>query len=177
MRTISVDRDAVPGSILKIEDDNFDPRTKEQRQIWCMAISAKRYALFLRVNPRKPVLLRKGLHGNSIDDHWSEHGLGHLLNPIDLKSEDRAWIAHVWHAIICECMHIPVEKLTFEHISAIGRVTITGPGILEPLRVLNDGREYADQLKPFNFFVDLPCQTLRASGRYQSREISPDCSF
>jgi hypothetical protein len=42
------DRNIVPGSILKIEDDNFDPVTNKQRQIWCVAISAKRYALFLR---------------------------------------------------------------------------------------------------------------------------------
>jgi hypothetical protein len=42
------DREIVPGSILKIEDDNFDHVTKEQRQLWCLAISAKRYALFLR---------------------------------------------------------------------------------------------------------------------------------
>ena len=36
------DRDAIPGSILKIEGDNFDPKTKKQRQIYCLAISAKR---------------------------------------------------------------------------------------------------------------------------------------
>src|ERR1039458_1494697 len=53
------DRDAVPGSILKIEDDNFDPRTKKQRQLCCLAISAKRYALFLRDENGIPVLLRK----------------------------------------------------------------------------------------------------------------------
>jgi hypothetical protein len=41
------DKSAVPGSVLKIEDDNFDPVTKNQRQLHCLAISAKRYALFL----------------------------------------------------------------------------------------------------------------------------------
>src|SRR5262249_15302077 len=41
------DRKAVPGSILKIEDDNFDSQTGRQRQLYCLAISAKRYALFL----------------------------------------------------------------------------------------------------------------------------------
>jgi hypothetical protein len=38
------DRSAIDGSILKIEDDNFDPETGRQRQLWCLAISAKRYA-------------------------------------------------------------------------------------------------------------------------------------
>jgi hypothetical protein len=32
------DKSAVPGSILKIEDDNFCPKTGKQRQIWCYAI-------------------------------------------------------------------------------------------------------------------------------------------
>ncbi len=42
------DRTAIPASVLKIEDDNFDPKTGRQRQLWCLAISAKRYTLFLR---------------------------------------------------------------------------------------------------------------------------------
>ena len=42
------DRSAIPGSVLKIEDDNFDPKTGLQRQLWCLAISAKRYTLFVR---------------------------------------------------------------------------------------------------------------------------------
>jgi len=39
--------DAVRDSVLKIEDDNFEPATRKQRQLYCVAISAKRYALFL----------------------------------------------------------------------------------------------------------------------------------
>ena len=108
------DKTAVPGSILKIEEDNFDPITKKQRQIWCVAISAKRYALFLKDKSNRPSLLRKGKDGNSKDDHFSEHGLGHLLNPSDLESADRDWIAQVWQTIICNCMGIPGESSTFE---------------------------------------------------------------
>ena len=73
------DRTAVPHSILKIEDDNFDPKTGKQRRLWCVAISAKRYVLFLRDRDGEPTLLRKGL--NNGEDGWSQHGLGHLLNP------------------------------------------------------------------------------------------------
>jgi hypothetical protein len=40
-------RDIIPGSVLKTEDDNYDPGTGKQRQLHCYAISAKRYALFL----------------------------------------------------------------------------------------------------------------------------------
>ncbi len=84
----------MPGSILKIEDDNFDPSTKEQRQLYCLAISAKRYALFLKDQTGSPVLLQKKV--NNKHNRWSEHGLGHLLNPIDHRSKDRAWIAQVY---------------------------------------------------------------------------------
>lgn len=145
------DRNAVPGSILKIEDDNFDPKTKKQRQLWCVAISAKRYALFLKNKANKPSLLRNGK--NSKDNHWSEHGLGHLLNPVDLESEDREWIAQLWENIIRDCLNIPVQKLNFERVPAIGRVTITSPGILQPLAALNEGKKYSDQIKPFNFLL------------------------
>lgn len=78
-------RDAVPGSILKIEEDNFDPTTGNQRQLHCVAISAKRYALFLLDEKGHPVLLRRGL--NNKKDRWSDHGLGHLLNPSDPESD------------------------------------------------------------------------------------------
>jgi hypothetical protein len=83
------DRGALRTSILKLEDDNYDdPGTREQqRQLYCLAISAKRYALFLRDKRDSPVLLRKGANNN--EDRWSEHGLGHLLNPTDPESDDR----------------------------------------------------------------------------------------
>ena len=145
------DRDAVPGSILKIEEDNFDPITAKQRQIWCFAISAKRYALFLKDKSGKPSLLRKGQ--NSKDNHWSEHGLGHLLNPADLESEDRDWIAHVWQNIICDRLNIPAKNFNFAEVAAIGRVTITSPRILDALAALNEGKKYSDQIKPFNFLL------------------------
>jgi hypothetical protein len=34
------------GSLLKLEEQNFDPDTDERLQLYCYAISAKRYALF-----------------------------------------------------------------------------------------------------------------------------------
>jgi hypothetical protein len=95
------ERDAVPGSILKIEDDNYensDPNTKQRRQLFCYAISAKRYALYVKNQNGNPVLLREGV--NNHDNRWSEHGLGHLLNPTDPESEDREWIAQIWQDMI-----------------------------------------------------------------------------
>ena len=75
------DRTVIPGSILKIENDNFDPDTGRQRQLWCLAISAKRYALFVRDPIGEPTLLREGV--NNEEDRYSEHGLGQCsIRPI-----------------------------------------------------------------------------------------------
>ena len=62
------ERDAVPDSILKIEDDNRDPKTQKQRQLYCVAISAKRYALFLHGRERWacPVTHRREQQGQPL---------------------------------------------------------------------------------------------------------------
>jgi hypothetical protein len=147
------DRDAVPTSILKIEDDNYDdPKTREhQRQLYCLAISAKRYALFLRDKRGNPVLLRKGV--NNQEDRWSEHGLGHLLNPTDPESEDRGWIAQVWLQMIRRALGKRTQNPGFEQQPAVGRTSITSPAVMHPLEKLNDGKNYVDKIKPFNFLM------------------------
>jgi uncharacterized protein YjhX (UPF0386 family) len=146
------DRDAVPGSVLKIEEYNFDPRTGRQRQIFCYAISAKRYALFLRdENTGEPVLLEKDV--NSSEDKWSEHGLGHLLNPIDPTSEDRKWKRQVWLNIIRRALGQATEALEFAAAPAVGRVSISSPAVMRAFREMNKGRRYRDQVKPFNFVL------------------------
>jgi hypothetical protein len=145
------DRKAIPGSILKIEDDNFDPKTKNQRQLYCFAISAKRYALFLKDRNGVPTLLREGV--NNPEDRWSQHGLGHLSNPTDLESVDRDWISKVWLNIIRRSLGLPTEKLSFEDVPAIGRMSVSSPAVMKPLAKLNQGKQYAQQIKPFNFLI------------------------
>jgi len=148
------DRAVVPGSILKIEDDNFDPETKDQRQLWCLAISAKRYALFLRDRDGEPELLRPGV--NLPEDSsvgWSEHGLGHLLNPIDPTSEDRGWIAQAWLGIVRRSLGLATQPLPFADRVAVGQITASSPDVLRPLAKLNAGKPYEQQIKPFNFIL------------------------
>jgi hypothetical protein len=147
------DPTAVPGSILKIEDDNFDPKTGQQRQLYCLAISAKRYALFL-FDDGVPVLLRK--NKNNVDNQWSEHGLGHLLNPTDPESDDREWIGQVWDAIVLKAVDLQAKKLQFAEKPAVGRITVSSPAVIAPLSNLNKDKLYSDQVKPFNFL--LSCQ-------------------
>jgi hypothetical protein len=145
------DKTAVPGSILKIEEDNFAPATGKQRQLFCVAISAKRYALFLLDNQDRPVLLRSGV--NNKDDRWSEHGLGHLLNPSEPDKDDREWIAQAWLGIVRRAVGLPTKDLGFEDAPAVGRLSISSPAVLKPLENLNARKKYADQIKPFNFLL------------------------
>jgi len=138
-------------SILKIERDNYDPTTGEQRQLFCYAISAKRYALFLPDENGNPVLLQKGI--NNHEDRWSEHGLGHLRNPNDFESEDRDWIRRSWLNIIRRALGQQTESLGFEHLPAVGRLTITSPKAMRALAKLNVGKKHSDRLKPFEFLL------------------------
>ena len=144
-------RRAIPGSILKVEADNFDPNTKKQRQLYCFAISAKRYALFLKDRNGAPSLLREDV--NNSEDRWSEHGLGHLSNPTDLDSEDRDWISKAWLNIVRRTLGFPIDGLGFEHLPAVGRMSISSPAVMKPLANLNRGKKYAQHVKPFNFLV------------------------
>ena len=145
------DREAVPDSILKIEDDNFDAATGKQRQVWCYAISAKRYALFLRDEDGRPTLLRRDV--NNGEDRWSEHGLGHLLNPTDPNSDDRDWIAQAWLRIIRKALGRRSAAPAFENLPAVGRTSVSSPWVMRSLAALNRGKSYAQQIKPFNFLL------------------------
>jgi hypothetical protein len=136
------DQQAVPGSILKLEKENLDPQTRQRRQLWCHAISAKRYALFNLDHSGAPVLRK-----------WSEHGLGHLLNPTDPDSEDRDWIRLLWAILVREALGLSVEHPAWIDRPAISRITASSPHLLRPFAGLNDGRPYIDEVKPFNFLL------------------------
>jgi hypothetical protein len=96
-------------------------------------------------------LLRKDV--NNKDDRWSEHGLGHLLNPTDPESQDREWIAQVWLGVIRRALGLTIQNPDFEHVPAVGRVTVSSPTVMRPLASLNEGKRYCDQIKPFNFLL------------------------
>ena len=143
------DRSVVRQSVLKIEDDNLDPATGRQRPIECLAISAKRYALFTRDERGEPVLLRR--HGPTDKDRWSEHGLGHLLNPTDPESDDRDWIADVWLGIVRRALGLKASPHRFADRPAVGRLGVTSPVLLRPFEAFNEGKSYSESVKPFNF--------------------------
>ena len=147
-------RDAVPDSILKIEEDNFDLKSHKQRQLYCLAISAKRYVLFLKDRRGCPVLLRKEI--NNSTNRWSQHGLGHLLNPMDVESDGREWIGQHWLNLVRSTLGLPAGVLPFEDLPAIGAVSVSSPAVMRAFSDFNQGKPYAGQIKPFNFA--LSCQ-------------------
>lgn len=107
--------------------------------------------MFLLDENGNPVLLRK--RANNEKDHWSEHGLGHLLNPSDPENENGDWIGQVWLNIIRKALKLPVEALTFENEPATSRFTVSSPNLIKRLATLNKGKKYADMCKPFNFLL------------------------
>ena len=123
-----------------------------------MAISAKRYTLFLRDREGEPALLREGV--NNKEDRYSEHGLGHLLNPADPQSEDRNWIAQAWLSIVRRSLGLPSKPLRFAKRVAVGRTTVSSPAVMKPLKTLNKDKTYDKQIKPFNFILSCHVRKL-----------------
>ena len=143
------DRQIVRDPVLKIEDDNFI--SGKQRQLYCFAISAKRYARFTLNEGLEPILLRKG--SNNKTDRWSRHGLGHLLNPTDPDSDDQDWISQIWLNMIRKALGHRIEKSPFADRPAVGRTGITSPSVMRSLKQFNARKRYPDQIKPFNFLL------------------------
>jgi len=117
-------------------------KNDERRPLWCYSVSAKRYALYNLDDAGQP-LLRK----------WSEHGLGHLLNPVDPDSDDRDWIRQVWEMIIRDALGLDAERPAWLDRPALTRIAASSPELLRPFAAYNANRPFADQVKPFGFLL------------------------
>jgi len=137
------DHEAVPGSVLKVEDENFDNQAKTQRELCCYAISAKRYVLYNLDGDGRPVIRKS-----------SRHGLGHLLNPKDPDSRDDSWIDEVWRFILAvDVFGDDVSEPEWFARPAISRVGVNDPRTLALFETLNKREPYTRQVKPFNFML------------------------
>jgi hypothetical protein len=156
------------GSIFKIEDANYqiagDSVGSNLEPLFCYCISSKRYVLF-NVGPSGEVIIRKA----------SAHGLGHYLAPyeagdapqsipapsvaLDKIGVDR-WHYDLWHEIIRAALDGHPDQVELSYHSglskpAVSRYGATTPKLLGWFKQLNSGREYGDQVKPFNFLIAL----------------------
>ena len=118
---------------------------KLEGQGLCYAVSAKRYALYTLNDEGEPVF---------DEDHPpSEHGLGHFLNPTDPESPDRSWIKEFWRIIVRKAHGKETVPPPWLSRPTMVRTTVTSSAVRHAFRRLNEGRSYAEQIKPFNFLL------------------------
>lgn len=154
------------GSILKAEDQNYEPGTKPEmgklQPLYCLSISAKRYALFNIDNEGRPVIRK-----------FSAHGLGHLMEPYpdDQPATDviapvsdvyelggKRWQYDFWYHVIQAALAGKPNQVSrnfhpaFEQ-PAMLRYGATSPAMLRWMKVFNAGKPYVDQVKPYGFMV------------------------
>lgn len=150
--------DKEPVSILEIEDQNFSTEKGKQedlKSLFCFAISAKRYALFNLDGDNQPII-RKA----------SVHGLGHFVAPYgneeeardDRESGVRLWEEDVWKQIISAALSERPGEVNYAfrremQSPARSRYGATRPAVLNWFKRFNEGRAYAEQVKPFNFLL------------------------
>jgi hypothetical protein len=161
------DRERIPGSILEIESENFDPKTGRQREIECFAIASKRAARFVRSRSGKPIIL-----GDPGDLSRSEHGLGHLLSPLQPNPDipDGVWMDRWWEHLLCRELGIEDPEPDWFSDPAVGRIAVTSPREEKSFRHYNEGRSYDEQVTPWCFMsIAHPIRTERA------RENGPRC--
>ena len=99
----------------------------------------------------------------------SEHGLGHLLNPTDPGSEDRAWIDVVWAAIVSGR---PLEASWLDR-PAVSRITASSPAVLQAFRFYNARLPFAERVKPSNFLMSVHLAGFEASARGHFHLVAP----
>jgi hypothetical protein len=149
----------IKGSLLQLEKVNFPPGAdqvmEKLRPVNCLAISAKRYALFDRDEAGEPVI-RKA----------SAHGLGHLLAPY--ADPDRAerikrigvelWQEDLWREIIKAHDAGHPESPDFGalpnlDLPAASRYAATNQTLLKWFDPHNEAAALGERVGPFNFLL------------------------
>ncbi len=179
-------------SLLEFEDQNYARVVGDDGKVhidksrieplFCLAVSAKRYALF-NWGPDKDPVVRKA----------SGHGLGHLRAPYveevaeddDEDSDDNGdresgvplWQEDVWRAIIRSAMSDRPRALRFDwHDSLRGRAasqhTVTTPALIRGFKSYNDPRDYPEQVRPFGFML-----WFHAKKRLERQIENPDAPW
>jgi hypothetical protein len=135
----------VRGSILEIKPVNYDTAASELRTVRCYAIASKRYCLHNLDNDGRPHICVSG-----DGKHRSEHGLGHVLPPLDHDS-DVDWISEAWEYLVGRDLGIDMPELSFFDQPTFGRITITSPHDDHLFRTYNETLPYHQQIRPFGF--------------------------
>ncbi|ABE51551.1 DNA-directed DNA polymerase B [Methanococcoides burtonii] len=117
----------------------------EKEDMWFYGISSKRYALYILED--KQIKFMEG------ERSFKLHGLGHLTNPFPKNVDD--WQAEIWEDILM--LHygliseLDIEE-KYSNMYAISRLTVSTANVLHRFDAINKGKEWKDQIKPFNFY-------------------------
>ena len=132
------DRTIIP-DILNIEDVNY--RDGVQRTLLAFVVSAKRYALY-SMNEDRSFRIEK----------CSEHGLGHLLNPLP-KGRAEKWPEILWIIMLSEELNIPYELPGFLKYPAISRISVSTPKYFRGFLRRWAEKPYGSRIKPYGFLI------------------------
>ena len=145
------DRDLIP-DLWKVEKENYENQDPngERRQLFAYGISAKRYTFHIRDRHGRPVL--HGPDGTPGLIKPSEHGLGALLNPIDPDGNEKL-APHVWQYVIVQHSDISLERPRWLDYAAMRKEAVTTPHVWEAFNAYNEGKPYAQTIKPFSFMM------------------------
>jgi hypothetical protein len=113
----------------------------------CLAISAKRYAIWDTADPAQ------------LPGKVSQHGLGRYLDPVTPREDRRdgkgqlVWVLAAWRWIAAAMRdpHTPLPD--WAHLPAVSRISVSSITLWRPFRSWNQGKPWAEQVKPFNFLL------------------------
>ncbi len=114
----------------------------------CYAISAKRYVLYQQQPDAHIKILKR-----------SQHGLGAYLDPLTPREDRRdadgnpVWVDDTWRWILTAHQDPDAPLPGWADRPALSRITVSSPQLWAPFRRWNQGRPWAEQIKPFNFLL------------------------
>lgn len=101
----------------------------------------------------------------------SEHGLGHLLPPVD---DDADWITTRWEYALRLDLRMPSDEPEWFDVIAAGRLTVTTPHEQRAWATYNKSKRRTERVRPFNFAMTAHAKRLqRGSARTARALVAP----
>lgn len=135
--------------LLKVEDKfiNYDKAGNRKKPQYFFGISSKRYVLYLKDKNGFP-------DKNNME--CKLHGMGHISNPFALQGiGNKDWHKSLW-LDIWNYEHGNISESEIEgkysNVFEIAQISIRTPSVYNAFKEFNKGKNWYDQIKPFNFF-------------------------
>lgn len=150
------------GSILQLEDINYEPNSNKLNPLFCLAISAKRYCLFNKDGNGNPIIRKASAHGLGayLEPYGEDDPAIGIPGPIVPLNEIgvRRWQYDYWYKLIEATLAGHPNQLALDYHPklqepALRRYGATSPKLIAWMKHFNDGKAYHDQTKPFGFMV------------------------